>query len=44
MEYEEVEFDEKLYEINIKENDFSGSETDGVGEDKEDDENANNES
>lgn len=35
---ENVEFNEKLYNKNITENDFSGSEIDGVG----DDDNANN--
>lgn len=33
MEFEVVYFDEELYEKNIKENDFSGSETDGKGSD-----------
>lgn len=33
MEIEEVEFDEELYQKNIEENDFSGSETDGRGDD-----------
>ncbi len=35
---ENVEFNEELYNKNITENDFSGSEIDGVG----DDDNANN--
>lgn len=35
---ENVEFKEELYQKNITENDFSGSEIDGIG----DDENANN--
>lgn len=35
---ENVEFNEELYNKNISENDFSGSEIDGVG----DDDNANN--
>ena len=35
---EKVEFNEELYNKNITENDFSGSEIDGIG----DDENANN--
>lgn len=30
---EVVEFDEELYKKNIAENDFSGSDEDGVGED-----------
>lgn len=34
---EVVEFDEELYKKNITENDFSGSDVDGVGDD-----NANN--
>ena len=42
MNYEEVEFDEELYLKNIEENDFSEKETDGIGEDKEVEENANN--
>lgn len=29
---EEVIFDEELYKKNIEENDFSGAETDGIGE------------
>lgn len=41
MNYEEIDFDEELYQKNIEENDFEGSETDGIGDD---DENANNES
>ena len=32
MNIEEVEFDEELYEKNVEENDFSGSETDGKGD------------
>ena len=39
MNIEEVEFDEELYKRNIEENDFSGSETNGKG-----DENDSNES
>lgn len=35
---ENVEFNEELYNKNISENDFSNSETDGIG----DDDNANN--
>ncbi len=35
---ENVEFNEELYNKNISENDFSGSEIDGIG----DDDNANN--
>ena len=35
---EDIEFKEELYQKNISENDFSGSETDGIG----DDDNANN--
>lgn len=35
---ENVEFDEKLYQKNIEENDFSGSDKEGIG----DDENADN--
>ena len=35
---ENVEFNEELYNKNISENDFSGSEIDGVG----DEDNANN--
>ncbi len=35
---ENVEFDENLYKKNIAENDFSGSEIDGIG----DEANANN--
>lgn len=35
---ENVEFNEELYNKNITENDFSGSEIDGIG----DDDNANN--
>lgn len=33
FEFEEVEFDEELYKKNIEENDFSGSEVDGIGSD-----------
>ncbi len=33
---EEIEFDGELYEKNVKENDFSGSETDGVGNESTD--------
>lgn len=32
MEIEIVEFDEELYQKNIEENDFSGSETNGKGD------------
>ena len=35
---ENVEFNEELYNKNITENDFSGSEIDGIGDEK----NANN--
>mgnify|MGYP003302115570 CR=1 FL=1 len=38
VQIETVEFKEELYPKNISENDFSGSETDGIG----DDDNANN--
>ena len=38
VQTETVEFKEELYQKNIAENDFSGSETDGIG----DDDNANN--
>lgn len=38
VQVEIVEFKEELYQKNISENDFSGSETDGIG----DDDNANN--
>ena len=31
---ETVEFSQELYEKNIKENDFSNKETDGVGDDE----------
>lgn len=31
MNYEMVDFDEELYQKNLKENDFSGSEKDGKG-------------
>lgn len=34
MEFETVVFDEELYNKNIEENDFSGSETDGKGVDE----------
>lgn len=30
---ETIEFSQKLYEKNIKENDFSGSDIDGIGDD-----------
>lgn len=30
---ETVDFDEELYQKNIAENDFSGAETDGIGDD-----------
>lgn len=40
MNYEEIDFNDELYQKNIEENNFDGSETDGIG----DDENANNES
>lgn len=33
MNYETVEFNKELYEKNLKENDFSGSEKDGKGVD-----------
>lgn len=33
FEIEVVEFDEELFKKNIEENDFSGSETDGIGAD-----------
>lgn len=33
FEIEEIEFDEELYKKNIAENDFSGSEIDGMGVD-----------
>ena len=43
MKIEEVEFDEELYQKNLKENDFDNSEIDGIGENKEDgEEDANN--
>ena len=32
----EVEFDEELYKKNLEENDFSGSEVDGIGDDLDD--------
>jgi hypothetical protein len=32
----EVEFDEELYKKNLEENDFSGSEIDGIGDDLDD--------
>lgn len=35
MEFEIVEFDEELYKKNIEENDFSGSEKDGKGEEQD---------
>ena len=35
MNYEIVEFDEELYQKNLRENDFSGSETDGKGVDRD---------
>ena len=38
IQIENVEFEEELYQKNISENDFFGSETDGIG----DDDNANN--
>ena len=38
VQIETVEFKEELYQKNIAENDFSGSETNGIG----DDDNANN--
>ncbi len=38
IQIENVEFKEELYQKNISENDFSGSEIDGIG----DDDNANN--
>lgn len=38
VQIETVEFKEELYQKNIAENDFSNSETDGIG----DDEDANN--
>lgn len=38
VQIETVEFKEELYQKNIAENDFSGSEKDGIG----DDDNANN--
>ena len=38
VQIETVEFKEELYQKTISENDFSGSETDGIG----DDDNANN--
>ena len=39
MVTETVEFDEELFKKNLEENDFSGSEEDGIGEDQD----ANNE-
>ena len=33
LEIEEVAFDEKLYQKNLTENDFSNKITDGVGDD-----------
>ncbi len=38
IQIENVEFEEELYQKNIAENDFSGSEINGIG----DDDNANN--
>ena len=38
VQIETVEFKEELYQKNISENDFSGSETNGIG----DDDDANN--
>ena len=38
VQIENIEFKEELYQKNIFENDFSGSETDGIG----DDDNGNN--
>lgn len=38
IQVENLEFKEELYQKNITENDFSNSETDGIG----DDDNANN--
>lgn len=35
MEIEVIEFNEELYKKNLEENDFSGSETDGKGEDQD---------
>lgn len=35
MEFETVEFNEELYKKNLEENDFSGSEEDGKGDDKD---------
>lgn len=32
--FEEVQFNEDLYKKNLEENDFSGSETDGIGSDE----------
>ena len=31
---ETVEFSQELYEKNIQENDFTGAETDGIGDDE----------
>lgn len=43
FDVEEVEFDEELFKKNIEENDFSGCEDDGIGIDKDgDDEDATN--
>ena len=42
MEFEVVEFSEELFKKNLEENDFSGSETDGVGEDQEEVDNDEN--
>jgi len=33
LQIETVEFKEELYQKNISENDFSGSETNGIGDD-----------
>lgn len=46
MEFETVEFSEELYQKNIAENDFSGTDLDGKGEDQVEvgDEDASNES
>ena len=44
MEFEVVEFNEELYKKNLEENDFSGTDLDGKGEDQVEagDEDANN--
>lgn len=44
MKIEVVTFDEELFKKNLEENDFSGSETDGKGQDQDEagDENASN--